>query len=80
MCLNEIPDNYAITYQKQSNKQWRDIFVSRNIIDSHYIGSKTYIAPYILKIDEITNEKIYNINNDMVKVLTKNLNKKIDII
>ena len=79
MSLNEIQNNYAITYQKQGNKQWRDIFVSQNIIDSHYIGSKTYIAPIILKINPDTNEKIYNINKKAVQILTEKIQKKIDI-
>ena len=49
-------------------------------MDSHYIGSKTYIAPFIEKIDKDTNEKVYNINDDMVKILTERLNiKKIKI-
>lgn len=78
MSLNKIPDNFAITYQKQGNKKWRDIFVAKNIIDSHYIGSKTYIAPFILNIDEFTNEKIYNINENVAQTLTQNLNRKIE--
>ena len=75
--LSNIQDNYAIVYQKQGNKEWRDIFVSNNIIDSHYIGAKSYVAPLIIKVDDLTNERIYNFNSNAIKKLTQNINNKV---
>ena len=77
--LDNVENNYAIVYQKQGNKIWKDVFVSKYIIDSHYIGSKTYIAPLVLRIDALTNKKVYNINEEALNNLTQKLNRKIEI-
>lgn len=79
LSLNDNQDNYAIVYQKQGNKEWRDVFITQNIIDSHYIGSKTYVAPLYKNINSLTNEKIYNINESVFRILTQKINRKIKI-
>jgi len=39
-------DNLALcTMKRVIDKQWKDIFISKNITDYHYIGSQTYIFP-----------------------------------
>ena len=69
-CLNNIPNNYGMVFQKQGSACWGDIFVSKNMIDSHFIGSKAYIAPFIIDEDNLTNELVYNLNYESVKKLT----------
>jgi len=38
------------------DKQWKDVFVSQNITDYHYIGSQTYIFPLWLYNSENKNQ------------------------
>ena len=75
-CMNTIADNYSLVFQKQGNSKWNDIFVSNKMIDSHFIGGKTYIAPLIIGIDNMLNEKVYNINELAFQKLTQKLNNK----
>ena len=76
-CMNNIMNNYSLVFQKQGNSTWSDIFVSNKMIDSHFIGGKTYIAPLIIDIDNLTKEKIYNINELAFKKITQKLNNKV---
>ncbi len=77
--LGNIENNYAIVYQKQGNNIWSDVFISKNIIDSHYMGSKAYMAPLIVGIDSLTNKKVYNIDAETVNKLTQKINRRIEI-
>lgn len=72
-CLSNILNNYAMVFQKQGNSTWNDIFVSKNMVDSHFIGGKTYVAPLIIDIDNLSNEKVYNLNETVVKKITQKL-------
>ena len=68
-------NNYSLVTQKQSNKDWCDIFISNNIIDSHYIGAKTYTFPLYIKKDEMLGWES-NINLTQYNNLVKNLKNK----
>lgn len=76
-CLVKIENNYAIVFQKQGNSTWSDIFVSKNMIDSHFIGGKTYIAPLVIEFDNLTKERIYNINEDAKNRISQNLKNSV---
>ncbi len=75
-CLDKLVNNYAMIFQKQGSSKWSDIFVSKSIIDSHYIGSKSYMAPLLIEIDNMTNEKVYNMNENAIKKIIHKLKNK----
>ena len=74
--LMNVENNLALVYQKQSNKKWADIFVASNIIDAHLIGSKSYIAPLYIKLDDLTGDVFDNFDQDSLYQLTQNLSNK----
>lgn len=69
-------ENIGLIYQKQSNNNWRDVFVSSNIIDAHLIGSKTYISPLYIKTKDMMDDCIPNFNKEELEKLTQNLKDK----
>lgn len=74
--LINLENNIALVYQKQSNKKWADIFVTDSIIDAHLIGSKSYVAPLYIKLDDLTGEAFDNFDKDSLGQLTQNLTSK----
>lgn len=71
-----LDNNYAIVYQKQCNNDWRDVFVSSDIVDSHFIGGKTYVAPLFIYNNGLLDEQVVNFRQEQLQILTHNLSKK----
>ena len=71
--LINVENNIALVYQKQSNKKWADIFVTSSIIDSHLIGSKSYVAPLYIDRDDLTGNAFDNFDKESFDQLICNL-------
>ncbi len=70
-----VNNNYAIAFQKQCNSDWKEVFIAKDIPDSHLIGGKTYIAPLYIYDDGIIQQNV-NFNNDNFAKLVANLSVK----